>query len=228
MSRLPKKSRTTPPTAVAGIAFVVVLFVGEAALGGNHPAPTDAAATIARFYHDHRAGALASGYIQALALILLIYFSAIVCEWLWEAGQPRLAVTAFAGAVLTAATFLVYLFVQSALAYGIAADSNADITKALYQLRFIAETFVSFPAAILVGAASVAAVRIRTLPRWHAWGGCLIALSLLVAGADVARNGLFAPEGDLAFLTLFFLLPVWVVSTGVLLARRTSCDRPLA
>jgi hypothetical protein len=196
-----------------------VLYVGEAALGGNHPAPTVSGATITSFYDDHRAGALRSGYIEALAMLILVWFAAEVGAWLGRAGQTRLDRLALSGAVLAAATYLSWLLVQSTLAYAVADDSGPDVTQALYRLIFITQSFVMFPTALLVGAASVAAFTTAGPPRWYGWAGCLIALGLLVAGADVAPSGTFAPSCGLSWLTLYVLFPAWVVTTGVLLSR---------
>jgi hypothetical protein len=208
--------------ALLGVTFVVVLYVGEAALGGNHPDPTESGGTIVRFYQLHREGALVSGYLEALAMLVLVWFAVEVGDWLNRTGRTRLHVTLVAGAVLTAATYLHWLLMQSTLAFGVTAESGPELTQAFYQTIFITQTFVMFPAALLVGAGSVAAFAGSELPRWYGVGGCLTAFGLLVSGADVARSGTFATSGDLSWLTLYVLFPVWVVTTGVLVSRRAS------
>jgi hypothetical protein len=56
------------------------------------------------------------------------------------------------------------------------------------------------PVAALTGATTVGVLRGRVLPRWHGWFSAATALAFLAGGADMARTGFFAADGDYGFL----------------------------
>jgi hypothetical protein len=153
---------------------------------------------------DGRTTILAGAYVQMLALFLAAF--AIVSVTGWPDGvADRLAPL---GLVLTLAAYTAYVFLTAASADG-AADLPAGTVKALWQVRFVSETFVAFPAALLIGASAWAS-RAR---RRYAWFSAVVAAAFLVGGASLAREGFFAPDSGYGFI-LFWLLPLWVVVTS--------------
>jgi hypothetical protein len=120
---------------------------------------------------------------------------------------------------VTAGAVGLWLVVTAALAFGAGPGQDPGATQALYQVRYLAETFWSLPVAALTAATAVAALRGRVLPRWRGWFSAAAALAFLVGGADMARAGFFATDGDYGFL-LFWLLPLWLLVTGIGLLRR--------
>jgi hypothetical protein len=89
----------------------------------------------------------------------------------------------------------------------------------VYQIRAIAETMISFPAALLVGAVAFAAWRHRAARLWYVLASGVVAAIMLASGADVARGGSFSPQGDLSFLGFFVLFPLWAAVSGFVLIR---------
>jgi hypothetical protein len=59
--------------------------------------------------------------------------------------------------VLVLVAYTTYVFLTSALAFGAALDAGPVVGKALWEIRFIAETFVNFPVAMFVGSIAFAA-----------------------------------------------------------------------
>ena len=206
--------------AAMGIAVVVLLFAGEV-LGGDdpHPTATDSGQHVTAFYAANHAGVLAGSYLQGVALLGLLWFAATLAAAVRASGQEAMAtLIATASAVTTGAVGL-WLVLTATLAFGAGPGQDPGAAQALYQLRYLAETFWSLPVAALAGATAVGVLRGRVLPRWHGWFSAATALAFVVGGADMARAGLFAADGDYGFL-LFWLLPLWLLVTGIGLLRR--------
>ena len=199
-----------------GVGFAVLVLASEI-LKGNSPSPTGPENKIVSFFADHRSAILAGAYVQMLALFLLaLAFSALADELMPRdtlAGKlGRL------GLILTLVAYTTYVFWTSALAFGAAVDAGSQTARALWQIRFVSETFLSFPVALLIGSVGVS-TRGTVMDRWYRWFSLTIAALFLLGGAAVARNGFFAPDGGLGFI-LFWLLPLWVVVTVFAATRR--------
>ena len=188
---------------LAGVGFAVLVLVSEL-LKGDSPSPNAPAREIVEFLVDGRTAILAGAYVQMLALFLAAFAIVSVTGWP-DSVADRLARL---GLVLTLAAYTAYIFLTAASAYG-AADLPAGTVKALWQVRFVSETFVAFPAAFLIGASAWAS---RTRRR-YAWFSAIVAAAFLVGGASLARDGFFAPDGGYRFI-LFWLLPLWVIVTA--------------
>jgi hypothetical protein len=212
-----------------GIVFVVLLFAGEVALGDTtHPSANASGEKVVSFFEEYGTGSLAGAYIQALATMLLLWFVASVATALASWGQRTTAVLVVVGGMVSVGVFMVYLMLSSALAFGAASTGGLDAgaAGALYQARFMALAFYSFPVSVLVAATSVGALRIRLFPRWYGWFGIVVAAAFLIGGADVAQSGFFAPDGDYGFI-LFWLFPLWLIVTSVVFMRRAEEPRPV-
>ena len=225
---MPERMRERAGFAM-GIAFVVLLFAGEVALGDTtHPPANATGEKVVAFFEKYGKGSLIGAYIQAIAAMLLLWFVASVATALASWGQRTKAVLAALGGTVSVGVFLLYLSLSSALAFGAASTGGLDAGAAgtLYQARFMALVFYSFPVSVLVAATSVGALRIRHFPRWYGWFGIVVAAAFLIGGADVARSGFFAPDGDYGFI-LFWLFPLWLMLTSVVFMRRTGDPRPV-
>jgi hypothetical protein len=201
----------------AGVGFVVVTLVSEL-LKGDSASPSGAASVIVSYLDEHRNGILAGAYVQMLGLFLLAVVALAAVERLALAGRRGAAAFAALGGVLLIVSYTTYFFLTAAAAFGAGADASPATAKSLWQARFVAETFIAFPAALLVGAVAAAALRARLTPRWYAWGSSLAAVAFLAGGAALARHGFFAPDGGYGFI-LFWLLPLWVAVTGFVVRR---------
>lgn len=208
--------------AAAGVGFVVLTLVSEL-LKGDSPSPTGPAATIVSYLADHRSGILAGAYVQMLGLFLLALVALGAARRLWLAERQLEATLAAFGGVLLIGAYTTYVFLTAALGFGAGTDAEPATAKALWEIRFVAETFIAFPAALLVGSVAAGSVRTRTFPRWYAWGSAVASVAFLIGGATLARNGFFAPDGGYGFI-LFWLLPLWVAVTGFVTRRQPRAD----
>jgi hypothetical protein len=203
---------------LTGIAFVVVILVSEV-LKSDSPSPTGPASEIVSYFADHRLGILAGAYVQMLALFLLALLFATLAEDVMPA-ETTAGRLARLGLVLTLVAYTTYVFLTAALAFGAATDTTPETAKSLWEIRFVAQTFVNFPAALLIGAVAMAMKPGLDRP-WYRWGSLLVAAAFLLGGAALARNGFFAPDGDYGFI-LFWLLPLWVAVTAFVATSRRS------
>jgi hypothetical protein len=205
--------------AAMGIAVVVLLFVGEA-LGGDdlHPTATDSGQHVTAFYAANHAGVLAGTYVHGVAVLGLLWFAATLAGTVRASGQDAMATLIATASAVTAGAVGLWLMLTATLAFGAGPGQDPGAAQLLYQLRYLAQTFWSLPVAALSGATAVAVLRGRVLPRWHGWFSAATALAFLVGGADMARTGFFAADGDYGFL-LFWLLPLWLVVIGIGLLR---------
>jgi hypothetical protein len=206
-----------------GLLFFVLLWLGEIFGKGDHPPPTNPAVEIADFYVRYRNEQLVGVYLQELAALVLVVMAAF---WASRLGRSTTAaILVVISAALTNAAFNLYLVLNAGLSFGIASDAAPDISRAVYQVRAVAETMASFPAALLVGSVVFAVHRRHEVARGYELASGAVALLLLVSGADLARNGFFAVNGNLSFLSFFVLFPLWVAVSGFVLLkhpRRTA------
>ena len=200
-----------------GVMFAVAILVSEI-LKGDSPSPTGPEQEIATYFGIHRSTILAGAYVQMLALFLFaLLFAAVANELMSHKSlSGRLARVAL---VLVLVAYTTYVFLTSALAFGAALDAGPAVGKALWEIRFVAETFINFPVAMFVGSVAFAANGAVARPRYR-WFSLAIAFAFLVGGAAVARNGFFAPDGGYGFI-LFWLLPLWVAVTAFVASPRS-------
>jgi hypothetical protein len=200
----------------AGVALILVILTSEL-LKGDSPSPTGPSATVASYLDEHRTGILGGAFVQMLGLFLFAIVSLFVVERCVRERQLRAAALAALGAVLALVAYTQYVFLTAAAAFA-AAGAEAGTARALWAVRFVAETFIAFPAALLLGSVAAAALRSTAFPRWYGWFSAAGAVAFLVGGGALAQSGAFAPDGDYGFL-LFWLLPIWACVSGFVAAQ---------
>ena len=213
--------------ASTGIGTVVLFIVGFL-LVGDSPKLDDPAREIATYYSGERGSLVTAVILFGLGSVLLIWFVSALATTLREAGQARLAATAFGGG-LAVAGVLFFLLVATAGAMLTAQEGGDEsAVQALNQLSWAAEVVITWPVAVLVGATAAAAFRSLVFPQWHAWAGGIAALLFLLGGTTWAKDGIWAPDGAYGIIT-FILFLVWLVVTSALLVRRAkAAEAPLA
>ncbi len=194
-------------TAVAGFAFVA-LYVAAFAMGIEVGASDR---EILDYYADsgHRTREVIAYFLivgAALSFVLFALGLRAVIARREETGS--LAALALAGGVLTAALVLTGNAVSRATAFA-AMDDEFQLepnTRRLFEnAGFLLFATAGMTAILLVVAASLAAFRYSTLPRWLGWLGFVCALLLPLSIVFIG----------------FLVLGLWViVVSGVLVARR--------
>ena len=196
--------------AVCGVLSAVALFVAVASV--NIPRNASEAEMLAWWRDgDNRAADVASTFaLLACGLLFLgflLHLARRVGDYCEDAGR----LISQAGTA-----FVVMLFVTGgvggAIARGLVVDDEpmpgVDILRFFAQVRYTAlGTFAMPAAALVIAAASYAALRHGALPRWLGWLGVLC--TVVIAGATAAFVGQFAIPA----------LLVWTIAASVVFVR---------
>jgi len=215
--------RWAPLTGIVFVALIVVTFFVPAA---SPPSAGDPASDVVAWFDEHETALLTSGYLSGLALIFFVWFLGSLQRRLRDGGEPRLAVIAFGGGLVLAGIALLGNATAQYLAWGLAADLDAETVRALWLIGFGSLVY-TFPLVVLVEAIAIAALRSRVFPRWYAALGFLAGLWFVVGGAAYADDGFFSPTGAYGFIGFLAFL-VWVLLTSVLMLVQREVEQPAA
>lgn len=190
---------------LAGIAFVA-LAVAVIALEGEEPSENAAPSEVLAHWLDRSDTALLSVFLAVAASVCLLTFAATLRGALrsGEPGEATSSAVAFAGATVTAAGLL--FSAAASLAASDAAEQR--LTEATSALNALAQTTwvpITGGFAAMLIAAGVGGIRSGALPRILAW------IAVLLGVAFVTPAGLVA----------FFVTPLWVIATSIVLYRAT-------
>ena len=208
--------------ALSGVLFVA-FFVASLVLGGvlassPLPMPDAPAAEVARYYSHNRTAVLVSSSLQAFSAVSLFVFAPCVAAFVRRAGgTSALPGLTLGGGVLAAAFLLLSVLLSWVLAL-VAAGGDFTLVGTLRNLNFLAGGVAHVASlAPFAGAASIAALRIKALPRWISWVGILAAtLSLLSLASLIWFPATF-------FIPLGRLLSfVWSVAVSIVMVRSGS------
>jgi hypothetical protein len=144
-------SRALP--RLTGLAFAVAILISEV-LKGESPSPTGRASEIVSFFADHRSTILAGAYVQMLALFLLALLFATVSEDVMPADTTA-GTLARLGLVLTLTAYDVRIPHGCPGVRGCHGHNTRD-REVAWEIRFVSETFVNFPVALLIGSVALA------------------------------------------------------------------------
>lgn len=213
-------ARQRNPWALSGVLFVALflaaLIYSSVSAGETYPSPFGPAAEIQRYFTEHRGTVQAFSLLQAIAAIALLGFAVALAASVRRAADEAgvLSGLTLGGGVLAAATLLLSASFSWVLARPATAEAPA-LVRALHDLAFLTGGPGHVPwFGVLIGAGSLAALRVRTLPGWIAWLGIAVAaLSLLsVISMVVLPAAILLPLGR-------FLGFVWIVAVSLVLAR---------
>ena len=210
--------------AGAGIGFVVLALIAFL-FDPSPPKPGDPAGEIASHFRDNDARVLWQAFIFGLASVLYLWFFGTLATYLRvEIGgvAGRYSAIVLGGAATSTALFLLGTTASASLASR--ADDIADETAAaVFAIGNTATAFTDFPAAVVVGAVSLAALRTAVFPDWLAWAGAAVdALLLITAFAGLVSDAAaFDASGWFAILTFLAFL-AWTALTSWLLVERVG------
>jgi len=191
---------------IAGVLAGLLLIAGLGLTWGDPSSETSPAETFA-YWADNRGRHQLSGLLLApLVAFLLVFFGAGLRRHLRGVGHDAgHGTVAFGGALLAAATFALVGMLEGAVTNA-AHEGRREATYTLSQLHSYDWLAWNAAFAALLLATGLGALRSHALPVPLAWATIVIGASLLT------------PLGFVGF----FLLPLWLIVVGVLLARRPA------
>lgn len=210
-------SVAVPALLTAGL-FVASLLAGLVWAGAVYTSPFTDDADIAAFYAEHTTLVSWVGFLQfGTGLALAACVATLVTRLRRLApGLPGPIGIASAGGQAAAVFLALNGLVQWVMAHP---DVTAEpaVRRALHHLYFGLGGFAHVAAAaLLVGAASLVALRARLLPAW------LSATGMVIAGVSVAASLTFVTETATTLIPIGrFAALLWLVAAGFLVPRRT-------
>ena len=200
--------------SAGGLLFVI--FSVAAAIVADLPSIDRRAVEVADYFDAEHVEVVTSVYLQGVALACFLFFVAGIATRFRKAGEEWLAATLLAASAVLVALLGVAATVLAALAYR--ATDDASVAQSLFDLTLLSRTFASFPLAVLVAAAGLAALRSAIFPPWYGWATLTLTVLFLAAAATFGGSGFFAPDGGYSRASSLLFL-AWVLVTSGLLIR---------
>lgn len=209
-------SVAVPAVVTAGL-FLASLVAGLVSTGAVYTSPFTDDADIAAFYAGHTTLVTWVGFLQFATGLALAACTATLVTRLRALAPEHAGLNAIAsaGGVVAAAFLALNGLVQWVMAHpGVTAEPA--VRRAMHYLYFGLGGFAHVAAAaLLVGAASLVAMRARLLPAWLSGAG------LVIAGISVAASLTFVSEAATTLIPIGrFAALSWLVAAGFLLPRR--------
>jgi hypothetical protein len=207
-SVLPAPANLRKPLLATAIAFAI-LFLGLFLSTGETPDEHANAEEIAAFYGKHLTAFRIGAFGLVIAAVLMVFVGALLRRLLVDERDgwgSAVGAALFGGTVVYAIGLTGFAASTTALA----SATDAGQISALVALN-VADTTTFLP--VMAGlsatllATGLAGLRSARMPHWLAWASVVLGV-IAVAG----------PGGFLAF----FVFPLWVVLTAVLVGRRAS------
>jgi hypothetical protein len=199
-----------------GIVFVV-LFIVSYVIYGTAPKIGASTSDITSFYVGDRGKVLTAMVFFGLAVVFLLWFVAAIASALRDVGKAGWGSATIAAGTALATVFFVLVALNAGLAYSIAGYGDQGVITALSDMCWIIGVTVSYPAALLIGAASIGLSGTRLVPTWFSPIGILAAILVLLGGTTWATSGFWAPDGAYSTWITPIIAMAWIVVTSGLL-----------
>jgi hypothetical protein len=217
--------------AIAGIVFVILVVVTIVPTI-SAPMPDKSAATIVKWYADHRTTVLTSGALTGLSMIAFLAFIGYLYHLLSRLGGARGALASIMLATGIATDTIATVAVLPSLALAVAASrsgvpTSGALVHALADLNSFGFALVLIGVALFLAVVGLLMADGALAPRWAQWVAYLgAALSLVggVATAFVSKSGKPNPASLIGMLGLALFAVVVVAVSVSLLGDRAPAE----
>jgi hypothetical protein len=192
---------------VAGLAIIAGLV-----LSGAEPADDATSAKIVAYYTDHKTAIQISALCAQVAAVALLFFAAGLRTSLRsrETGEASYSTLALAGAVVTALGLSFFGWTSLAAVKAVENGSDASVAETIHLIGSYAWMPWAVGAATMLIGAGLGGLRTVALPRVLAWVTVALGVIALTPGGPIT----------------FALLPLWLIATGIVLARADRATVP--
>ena len=199
--------------ALSGVG-AAVLFAVSFFSGGGTPNDDARAATVVKYFQDHRVGTQVFNLLGVIAAVLLILFAVRLREFLRDDGSDGglLSTAAFGGALILAAGVML----DSAITFGLVRAARLNFAGPAQTLNVLSNNdfYIIFGGiAILLLGAGIATVRRPALPRWLGWAAIAVAILSLA--------------GPIGFFGAILAM-LWLLVVSIIIFRRDRVAAPSA
>jgi hypothetical protein len=210
--------------ALAGAVFFVLIAISSGVLS-NAPNPfSDSGQEILSYLARHHDRLQLSAVLMALAMSTVLVWAAGLYRALRKAegGSPGLALAAFGGAVLTAASTVTYALIE-----GITAIRFSDLgpagARVLWTMLRLGLGAILVGLLVVIGATAIVCLRARLFPRWFAVASTVLALASAVGVCTIG----YAPVG-IQIVAAFALIfdCVWILMVSIYFWRDPALTAP--
>lgn len=209
------------PWALGGVLFAAFFILGDVLRGilanGPLPLPGAPATEVARYFTESQTAVLVVALCQVLSALSLFVFVAPVAAFVRRKVGERGALTGLTsgGGVLSAILLLASALLGLVLALTVG-GLGLGFVDTLRQANFLTGgTFHVASLGVFVGAASIAGLRAKTLPRWMCWLGLVQATLAILSLVSL----IFFPAALLILLGRLLGF-VWCIAAGTVLTLR--------
>ena len=225
-ARAPGTPGTMPGrvAALAGVVSFVLMAISFDVLGYGPDPFTDSGQKILSFLALHHGQLQLSAALTALAMSTVLVWAAGLYRALRraEGGTPGMALAAFGGAVLTAASNVALAVIE-----GTAAARFHDLgpagARVLWTMHLLGAggTFVGM--FVLIGATAVVCLRAHLFPRWFAVASTVLALASAVGACSIG----YTPVGILVVGSLASTIgALWILMVSIYFWRDPALTAP--
>jgi hypothetical protein len=204
--------------ALAGAVFFVLSAISYSVLN-NVPNPfTDSGQKILSYLALHQGQLQLSAVLTALAMSTVLVWAAGLYRALRraEGGTPGLAMAAFGGAVLSAASTLALAVIE-----GTVATRFHDLGPAGVLLLTAGAGLVGL--LVIIGATAIVSLRAHLFPRWFAVASTVLALASAVGACIIG----YTPVGIQVVAGLAFTFDgLWVLMVSIYFWRDPALTAP--
>ncbi len=209
--------------ALAGtVSFVLILI--SASMLSNAPSATDSGQKILGYLVLHHGRLQVGAVLAGLAMSTALVWAAGLFRALRraEGGTPGLALAAFGGGVLAAASTLMWALVEGTMAtrFNNLGPAGARVFWTMFLLNVGA---ILVGLLVVIGAAAIVCLRARLFPRWFAVASIVLAL-VSVAGA--CTIGYTAPGIQVVAAIAAILDGVWILMVSIYFRRDPALTAP--
>ncbi len=229
-TRQAAKAPGTPGTmsgrvaALAGAVFFVLLAISASVLT-NVPNPfSDSGQEILSYVARHQGQLQLSAVLMALAMSAVLVWAAGLYRALRKAegGSPGLAMAAFGGAALTAASTVTYALIEGITVTRFSALGPAGVLVLWTMLRLNLGAIL-LGLLVVTGATAVVCLRAHLFPRWFAVASIVLALISAIGACTIG----YTPVGIQIVAAFALILDcVWILMVSIYFWRDPALTAP--